>query len=565
MHRLAMTSGGLAKFFFLVTLARCCCGSAFFGPAAPQHKFAQEDWPEVAVAAARANARVGTAMLHYPAELRQRRPAAQQLFFSTLKNLAMPSLLADNFLSPSTTSCTRRISCYGSAAPERVATSNKPVPDPTDPSHPRKPRTIPHQTRPTHRPYRPAETIIAMAAPTGAAFLYAVEKDTVENIAIKFDKSTCSDRTAWHADASEAVMIVVVQARPRPRPPQKDHTSLLSARHPAKSNPSSSQAINLPNETSSTHHLPQELLDRNGDGALAGLEMNDLFPLITSTYYNGAEAWCFQTGAALANLIKAINAPLLTTGANGVQYTLTVADWVHKEVHQAKKQDTVLTFKMRSAGTGKDKAQSLHVNVQNAFREVGLNITSFNQGTNVLNSPLKLFYGEFEMSKALVVSRKRAPDPALAPSPPPYPTHNCVPSPTSPSHQCPAPFPLPTHSDRQRPLPVDGPRRHPHHHRRLGRRVDHRLQRGARGERRHRDRRPPLPQVLPHDLRVRTARPDLELAGQAQVKGTGGSDGSSHQEAGAPAPQRPAPLRVDPPPRYPRCPTEPGVSKHHPS
>ena len=69
MHRLAMTSGGLAKFFFLVTLARCCCGSAFFGPAAPQHKFAQEDWPEVAVTAARANARVGTATAHYPAEL----------------------------------------------------------------------------------------------------------------------------------------------------------------------------------------------------------------------------------------------------------------------------------------------------------------------------------------------------------------------------------------------------------------------------------------------------------------------------------------------------------------
>ena len=75
MHRRAMTSGGLAEFFFLVTLARCCCGSAFFGPLTPPDKFAQGICP--------GSGRGGSAREcphRNPAELRQRRPAAPQLF-----------------------------------------------------------------------------------------------------------------------------------------------------------------------------------------------------------------------------------------------------------------------------------------------------------------------------------------------------------------------------------------------------------------------------------------------------------------------------------------------------
>ena len=179
-------------------------------------------------------------------------------------------------------------------------------------------------------------------------------------------------------------------------------------------------------QSSPAHRPPQTLLDRNSDGALAGVEMSDLFPLITATYYNDARAWCFQAGAALANLIKLLDAPMLTTGGNGVHYQLTAAEWNHKETHQGKKQKTNLTFKMRSAGSGKDNTQQLHVPTQRAFREVGLNVTSFNQGTNILNNPLKLYYGEFELNKTLV-SRERPPGPALAPSQRPHPTHNRAP------------------------------------------------------------------------------------------------------------------------------------------
>ena len=106
MHRLAMASGGLAKFFFTVTLARCCCSSVFWGAPALPDKFAQEAWPVVAVAAAHASGRIGTAAAHYPAELRQRRPAVPQLFFSTHKNLTLASPFTNNSLSPTTTTFT---------------------------------------------------------------------------------------------------------------------------------------------------------------------------------------------------------------------------------------------------------------------------------------------------------------------------------------------------------------------------------------------------------------------------------------------------------------------------
>ena len=160
MHRLAMASGGLAKFFFIVTLARCCCSSVFFGPLALPHKFAQEAWPEMAVAAAHASDRIGTAAAHYPAELRQRRPAVPQLFLSTHKNLTLASPFTNNPLSPTTTTCTRRNSCYSRAAPARVASPERPDPIPTDqiPS-PKRPDPVPTDPYPSqsllNRPYRP--------------------------------------------------------------------------------------------------------------------------------------------------------------------------------------------------------------------------------------------------------------------------------------------------------------------------------------------------------------------------------------------------------------------------
>jgi len=128
MHRLAMASGGLAKFFFIVTLARCCCSSVFFGPLALPNKFAQEAWPGMAVAAAHASSRIGTAAAHYPAELRQRRPAVPQLFFSTHKNLTLASPMANNSLSPTTTTFTfAENHCSRSgAAPAREADQKDP-------------------------------------------------------------------------------------------------------------------------------------------------------------------------------------------------------------------------------------------------------------------------------------------------------------------------------------------------------------------------------------------------------------------------------------------------------
>ena len=178
MHRLAMASGGLAKFFFTVTLTRCCCSSVFLGPPALPNKFAQEAWPVVAVAAAHASGRIGTAAAHYPAELRQRRPAVPQLFFSTHKNLTLASPIANNSLSPTTTTSTfaadHHYSCSG-AAPARAAVQKSPVPVPTDPSRPHRL----HQSRSLlNRPDRPARsaerTMSRMPhAPRGTATIHA--------------------------------------------------------------------------------------------------------------------------------------------------------------------------------------------------------------------------------------------------------------------------------------------------------------------------------------------------------------------------------------------------------
>ena len=539
MHRLAMTSGGLAIVFFLVTLARCCCGSAFFGPAAPQHKFAQEDWPEVAVAAARANARVGTAMLHYPAELRQRRPAAQQLFLSTHKHLALPSLLPHNFLSPSTTSSTSADHCSQSgAAPAREADPEKPGTDPTDRTRPHRlhqPQLILHCPA---RPNRHAETRMALNALTGAAFLKALEEDDVTNIAIEIDKKTCSNFSAWHSEATDAVMIVVVQVTAR-TPRQEKTDAPLPAPLRTTSDPPPPHPKDLHADMPIGPSLPQELLDRNANAQLAGLEMKDLFPVLSATYYHKAGAWCLQTGAALAALILQIDTPLLTTGSNGVNYTLTTAAWTHQDVHNAKKQDTILKFRMRSAGTGKDTYQQIHLAAQHYFKTQGLEVTVFNQGLSVLGCPIKLFYGEFETPK---VTQRRRPAPNPAHSPVPSPSHQLAPSRTN---QTLPPLPLPAHPGRQLLLPVEGPRRAPHPHHGHGRRLDRHLWRRTDRERRHGVRRADVSHVLPLRMHVRAARPALGKQGQA-LEGTEGSGRRAPQADGTPAEE------LDPPPPYPQ-------------
>ena len=108
-------------------------------------------------------------------------------------------------------------------------------------------------------------------------------------------------------------MIVVVQESGRtlhthapgaslPAPPRTTHvppyTRTLDRRH-------------RPDGIPSNPHLPQELLDRYADaqGPLAGLNMDDLFPVITATYYHKAAAWCFQAGQRLARLIVTSFAP----------------------------------------------------------------------------------------------------------------------------------------------------------------------------------------------------------------------------------------------------------------
>lgn len=228
---------------------------------------------------------------------------------------------------------------------------------------------------------------MALNALTGAAFIKALEDDAVTNVSLEIDKKSCSNLAAWHSEATDAVMIALVQVTaPSPRPEIRD--TPLPATPRTISGPFSPRPEDASNAVSLDPYLPQELLNRNSDGQLAGLEMDDIFPTLSATYYHKATAWCFQTGAALAALILQIDTPLLTTGSNGVNYTLTTAEWTHKETHNAKKQDTILKFRMRSAGMGKDSYQQIHLATQHYFKNQGLEISVFNQGRSILGSPI---------------------------------------------------------------------------------------------------------------------------------------------------------------------------------